>query len=341
MRAIWITKHGGPEVLSVRETPDPPLGRDEVKIRVKAAGLNFAEVTARQGLYPDAPRPPCVVGYEGAGVVEARGEAAGASPPVGARVLYLSRFGGQADTVCVPAHQVLAIPDAMSFEQAAALPVNYLTAHHVLFEVYRLRPGAHVLIHMAAGGVGTAALQLCRTVADVTTYGTASPSKHDYLRQQGCDQPIDYRGNDYVREIQRLTNGRGVDLVVDPLGGPDWRRGYSLLRPCGMLVACGVSNVHGGQRRNLFRVVSVLARSPRFSPISLMNDNRAVGGVNMGHLWGEGPLLRRQMVTLLELYEAGRLAPQVCETVPFSRAADAHRILEERRNLGKVVLIPD
>src|SRR5258708_9784292 len=159
MRAVWITKSGGPEVLAVRETPDPEPGPGQVRVRVHAAGLNFAEVMARQGLYPDAPKPPCIVGYEVAGVVEALGPGV-AEPQVGRRVMALVRFGGHADVVCAPTEQVLEIPDAMSFEEAAALPVNYLTAYHMLFRVANLRSGERVLVHLAAGGVGFAVLPL-------------------------------------------------------------------------------------------------------------------------------------------------------------------------------------
>src|SRR5882672_7281718 len=132
MRAIWITKHGGPEVLEVREAPDPQPQAGEVRVRIRAAGLNFAEVMARQGLYPDAPKPPCVVGYEVAGVVDALGPGVSA-PAVGQRVIGLVRFGGHADTVCVPLDQLLNMPDGMDFVEAAAIPVNYVTAYHMLF----------------------------------------------------------------------------------------------------------------------------------------------------------------------------------------------------------------
>ncbi len=340
MRAVWISKHGGPEVLEVRETPDPVPGPGELKIRVKAAGLNFAEVTARQGLYPDAPKPPCVVGYEGAGVVEAVGPGVSAGR-VGERVFYLTRFGGHADVVCVKEAQAVQMPEAMSFEEGAALPVNYLTAYHMLFEIYRLRPGAHVLVHMAAGGVGTAALQLCRTVPDVTVYGTASAHKHAYLREQGCTHPIDYRSRDYAQEVRRLVGERGVDLVLDALGGGDWKKGYRLLRPTGMLIAFGFANVSVGGRRRLLHLARQFVRVPVFTPLHLMNDNRAIAGVNMGHLWDELELLRRESEALVELYSAGHLRPQVTGRYPFSRAREAFAELEEGRNTGKVLLLPD
>jgi len=223
MRAVWITRPAGPEALEVRETADPEPGPGQVRIGVRAAGLNFAEVMAAQGLYPDAPKPPCVVGYEVAGVIDAPGDGA-QGYAAGQRVLALTRFGGHADVVCVPAGQVLPMPDAMSFEEAAAMPVNYLTAYHMLFRVAGVRPGERVLVHMAAGGVGTAVLQLCRTVDDLEVFGTASAAKHDTLRAEGCAHPIDYHATDYAAEVRRLTQGEGVDIVLDPLGGHDWRK---------------------------------------------------------------------------------------------------------------------
>jgi synaptic vesicle membrane protein VAT-1 len=339
MRAVWITRHGGPEVLQVRESPDPEPKAGEVRVRVHAAGLNFAEVMARQGLYPDAPPPPMVVGYECAGVIDATGDGVDDMGP-GLRVAAMVRFGSHADTVCVPTEQVFPIPDEMSFEHAAALPVNYLTAYHMLFEVARIRPGDRVLVHMAAGGVGTAVLQLCRTVEDVVTFGTASSPKHDHVRAQGCHHPIDYHRVDYTDEVRRLTDGQGVDVVLDALGGGDWKKGYDLLRPSGILVAFGFGNMNVGGRRRLLHVARQLTRIPLFTPMRLMNDNRTVSGVNMGHLWDERALIRREMDALVELYRQGRVRPHIEASVPFDRAAEAHRMLEEGRTMGKVLLVP-
>lgn len=339
MRAVWITKHGGPEVLEVRDTPTPEPQAGQVRVAVTLAGLNFAELSARQGLYPDAPKPPCIVGYEGSGTIEALGEGV-TGLSVGDRVMYMCRFGGHASHVVTAADQVVRIPDAMSFEDAAAMPVNYLTAHHMLFEIARIRPGAHVLVHMAAGGVGTAALQLCRTVPGVVTYGTASASKHDYVREHGCTHPIDYRTRDYSTEVMRLTDGRGVDVVLDALGGADWRKGYALLRPVGVLIAFGLANTNTGGRRSIVNVVKQLVRIPRFSPLKLMDDNRTVAGCNMGHLWDEKELLRRQLDALVELYQEGALRPHVHAIHPFDQAREAFDDLALGRNTGKVLLRP-
>jgi NADPH:quinone reductase-like Zn-dependent oxidoreductase len=339
MRAIWITKHGGPNVLQVRETPDPEPKKGEIKIRVKACGLNFAEVSARQGLYPDAPKPPCIVGYEGAGVVEKLGEGVTA-PAVGTRVLFMSRFGGMSDVVVIPATQAARIPDAMSFEEGAAIPVNYLTAYRMLFDIARVRSGDRVLIHMAAGGVGTAALQLCKTVPNITTFGTASASKHDHVRAQGCDHPIDYRTKDYVEEIKRLTNGEGVDFVFDPLGGKDWAKGYSILRESGLIVCFGMANVAQPGKANWFRAASTFLSRPKFDPFEMMGQNKGVAGLNLGHMWHLQSMIQKGLTDCVTLYEQRKIKPHLDGVFPFDKAADAFGRLENGKNVGKVVMVP-
>jgi NADPH:quinone reductase-like Zn-dependent oxidoreductase len=339
MRAVWITRPAGPQALEVRETADPEPGPGQVRIRVRAAGLNFAEVMAAQGLYPDAPRPPCVVGYEVAGVIDALG-AGVRGHATGQRVLALTQFGGHADVVCVPAEQVLPMPDAMSFEEAAAIPVSYLTAYHMLFRVANVQPGERVLVHMAAGGVGLAVLQLGRTVDGLEVFGTASAAKHDALRAAGCAHPIDYHATDYAAEVRRLTGGQGVDIVLDPLGGRDWRKGLKLLRPGGRLVAYGFANLASGQRRRPGRLVSQLAGLPLLTPLQLMNRNQSVSGVNIGRLWEQTAILRAELQAVLALWDQGRVTPRIDRTYPFTEAAAAHRRILAHQNTGKIVLIP-
>lgn len=339
MRSVVIPRYGGPEVLEVRESATPSPKANEVRVRVHAAGLNFAEVMARKGLYPDAPKAPMVVGYEVAGTVDAVGDRV-TSFRIGERVGAMVRFGGHAEAVCVPEHQVFAIPEGKSFEEAAAIPVNYLTAYHMLFDVFRVRSGDSVLVHMAAGGVGTAVLQLCRTIPGITTFGTASAKKHDYVRSHGCDHPIDYRSQDYVAEVLRWTDGKGVDLILDALGGPDWKKGYSLLRPAGQLIAFGWANMSSGETRSVFRLASQFVQQPRFDLMKLMSENRGVAGTNMGHLWHEVDLLKKSTRALTDLWAAGKITPHVDKVFPFAEAAAAHRWLEEGKNVGKVVLVP-
>jgi synaptic vesicle membrane protein VAT-1 len=334
MKALWLVKRGEWEI---RETPVPLPKPGEVRVEVRAFGLNFAELMASQGLYPDAPKLPAILGYEISGEIDAVGAGVDSSR-IGERVVALTRFGGHAQFCCVPSQFALPIPPAMSFEAAAALPVTYLTAYHMLFFAANLRAGESVLVHMAAGGVGTAVLQLCQTVADIVTFGTASVGKHQVLRDNGCTHPIDYHAVDYEAEVQRLTEGQGVDVVLDPLGGRDTLKGYRLLRAGGRIVVYGFANLQSG-RFNPLHVVGQLARVPRFSPLRLMDENRAVIGVNMGHLFGRADLLFGEMQALLALYEEGKIAPVIDCILPFENAADGYSRIASGQNVGKVVVM--
>jgi NADPH:quinone reductase-like Zn-dependent oxidoreductase len=339
MRAIWTTGTNGPDSLEVRETGDPEPGPGEVRVRVRAAGLCFAEVMAAQGLYPGAPKFPAVLGYEAAGVIDKAGDGADARR-VGSRVVALASFGGHSDVVCVPERQALVIPPGKGFEEAAAIPVNYLTAYHILFRTAHVQPGERVLVHMAAGGLGTAALQLCRTVEGVETFGTASAAKHEAIRQEGCAHPIDYHTTDYVKEVRRLTGGEGVDVVLDPLGGADSRKGLKLLRPGGRLIAYGFANMTSGTRRNPARVLRQAASMPLLTPLQLMNANKAVAGVHIGRLVTRMDLLTRELTEVLALWAAGTVTPRIDLTFSFDKAAEAHRRILAHGNTGKIILTP-
>jgi synaptic vesicle membrane protein VAT-1 len=338
MRQVVITKSGGPHVLTIREQEDKRPGTGEVAIRVKAAGINFADIMARKGLYPDAPKPPCVVGYEVSGHVEAVGK--GVDPTLrGKPVLALTRFGGYADRVLVPVGQVSEKPASLSFEQAAAIPVNYLTAYQLLVVMGSLKPGESVLIHNAGGGVGLAALEIARKIGAVT-FGTASPGKHDFLRAKGLDHPIDYRTGDWAKKILELTGGRGVELIMDPLGGKNWKKSYRVLRATGRMGMFGMSTVTESRGAIVIRFVRLLVQTPWFHPFRLMNANKAVFGVNMGHLWNEGLKVNGWMQALLLGVEEGWVNPHVDRSFRFEEAGKAQTYIEERRNVGKVVLVP-
>lgn len=343
MKALVQTGNGGPEVLQVQERPDPPVGPGEVRIAVRAAGINFADTMARVGLYPDAPKPPCVMGYEVAGEVESLGE--GVSDfAIGARVMAGTRFGGQAELVTVPADQALPLPERLSFEQGAAFPVNYGTAYAALIIMGSLREGDRVLIHAAAGGVGIAATQIARNVG-AEIFGTASPSKHDAIRAQGVAHAIDYRSQDFETEAMRITGGEGVDLVIDALGPTSFRKDYRLLRSGGRLVMYGLSEVTNESGRDIPAALKSLAKMPLatipwWKSLALMNENKGVFGLNMLKWWEREGSLDRVTEPLMADLEAGRLEPVVAEAFPFERAGEAHEFIAQRRNVGKVVLFP-
>jgi NADPH:quinone reductase-like Zn-dependent oxidoreductase len=335
MRQAVIPRHGPADVFEIRESPDPVPGDGEIRIRVRAAGINFADILTRIGLYPDAPKPPVVVGYEVAGVVDAVG-AGVTSAHEGDRVVALTRFGGYADCVVVPATQAYRFPDRLSDAEAAAVPVTYLTAAIALYRMAALRPGETVLVHNAGGGLGIAATQLAR-LRRATVIGTASASKHDALRSFGVDHAIDYRTADVASDVKRLTKGRGVDVVLDPLGGSSFGESYRMLAPLGRLVMLGISSM-SGERRSAWRVLRSWWAMKSFEPLSLINRNRGVFGLNVGHLWDERRQLQPIMDLLLTELSAGRLEPVVAKTFPLERVADAHRFIQNRCNIGKVVL---
>lgn len=337
MQQVWITRAGPPEVLQVREAPDPEAGPGQIRIRVKAAGINFADLMARVGLYPDAPKIPCVVGYEVSGVVDAVGEGV-TGFATGDRVLGMPRFGGYTDTLVVPTEQAFRIPDAMTFEQAAAMPVVYLTAYNMMLFTGALRPGSSVLIHSAAGGVGIAAIQIAKT-RGCTIFGTASPGKHDFLRKLGVQHPID-SGGDYAAAVRAVVGDKGVDLVLDPIGGKSWTVGYDLLAPCGRLVMFGLSAAASGKKRNLLHAIGQVMQIKSFAPRKLMDDNKTVTGCNMGHLFGRLDLLRPQFQELLAMFERGEIAPHVDRTFRFDEAPAAHHFIHDRKAIGKVLLVP-
>jgi NADPH:quinone reductase-like Zn-dependent oxidoreductase len=331
VRAVVVTKHGGPEVLKVQERPDPTPGPGEVLVRVAAAGINFADVMARIGLYPDAPKPPCVVGYEVAGTIVDLG------PDVqgidhGERVLAATEFNGYADQVVVRATDVIPLPESMTFEQGAAVPIAYATAWSALIGHGNLQAGERVLIHAAAGGVGIAATQIAkRHGAEV--YGAALPSKHEALGAIGVDHPLDYTQAGWQDQLPSF------DIVLDAIGGKSFRTSYELLRPGGRLVAYGASAVVSGERRNLIAALRTVRGMPRFKLIKQMHDSKSVIGLNMLTEWRERGSLDHWARPLRELLADGTIRPVIAADFDFDHAGEAQQMLIERRNVGKVVLV--
>ncbi len=332
MRAIVITKHGGPSVLQVQEKPDPQLGPGQIRIDVAAAGINFADVMARMGLYADAPKTPCVVGYEVAGTILELGEGVeGLSH--GQRVVAGTQFGGYASQVVVTANDVIALPDELSFEQGAAIPVNYGTAWAGLVGYGNIQPGERVLVHSAGGGVGIAAIQIAKR-SGAELYGTASPGKHDRIRELGVDHVLDYNKSGWESGLPKF------DIILDAVGGKSFRTSYSLLRPGGRLVAFGASAVVSGQRKNIVTALRTVARMPRFNMIKQMSESKAVIGLNMLSLWKDRGTLQPWIGPLREMLDDGTIKPVVAGDFSFEEAGAAQTMITERRNVGKVVLAP-
>lgn len=341
MRQIVNTDNGSYDVLQVQEVPELVPREDELVINVRASGLNFADILARKGQYPDGPSKPCVMGYEVSGVVESVGSKVNDSW-IGEEVIATCRFGGQAEQVCVREQQVFKKPGTLSFEQAAAVPVNYLTAWVLLVVMGSLQKNESILIHNVGGGVGIAALDIAKHIG-AETYGTASRHKHSFLIERGLEFAVDYRTNDWFEEIMTLTDNMGVDLITDPLGGKEWKRSYKALRSTGRLGMFGISTASGSPEfglKSYWDMFKTVIQMPFYHPLSLLDKNRGVFGVNIGHLWHEKEKAVSWMKAIIEGIEEGWINPHVDTTFPFKEAGEAHRYIEERKNIGKVILVP-
>jgi NADPH:quinone reductase-like Zn-dependent oxidoreductase len=340
MRAVVARQYGSPEVFELQNLPDPQLQPAQVLIRVKAVGINFADILSRMGMYGGVPKPPFVPGLEIAGTIE---DVAPGLPPqaaglrVGARVAALTKFNGYAELVAVPALQVFPMPENVPFEDAAAMPVNYLTAYHSLFQMGNLQPGDRILIHAAAGGVGIAAIQLAKA-RRLIIFGTAGAAKQDYLRSIGVDHPIDYSKEDFVEVVRRVAPD-GIELAFDAIGGDYFKRSERCLGPGGRLVVYGFSAAVGSDgKRNLWRIARALLQTRFYHPLPMIDRNLAVIGVHLGRMRGREALLKKEMDEILRMYQAGEIKPVIARSFPLEAAADAHRFIHARQNIGKVLL---
>lgn len=336
---IVITKAGGPEVLEVQENTLSSPGKNEISIEVKASGINFADILARQGLYQDAPPLPAVVGYEVSGQVVAVGEGVD-EQWMGKSVLALTRFGGYSSHINVPVEQAFDMGENIDYAQAASIPVAYLTAYELMVVLGNLQPTDTVLIHNAGGGVGLALLDIAKHIG-ATTIGTASSGKHEFLKARGLDHAVDYRTQNWFKEVMNITDNKGVELITDPLGGSNWRDSYRALRATGRLGMFGVSEASANGPIGKLKLLKTAISMPFFHPINLMNQNKSVFGVNMGRLWHEVPRIQRWTDSIIEGVKQGWVRPVVDKTFKFSQAGEAHQYIEDRKNKGKVILIPD
>ena len=341
IKQVRITGKGGVDRLQVRAVPLPEPGPGELRIRVEVAGVNFADVMMRLGLYPDAPALPAVPGYEVAGRVDALGPGTAAAW-LDKPVVAMCNFGGYSEAICVPADLVWPVPPGVAPTAAAALPVNYLTAWQMVRIMAPVGPDDTVLIHSAAGGVGQAAVQLC-SLAGARIIGSASPAKHDVLRGQGVEVVFDSRRSGFADLVREATGGRGADVVLEPRHGRWIMESYRSLAKCGRLVLFGFSSAAVGRGSGTWSALRTLAQVPwlRLNPIRLMNDNASVAGVNLGRMWDQRERTGRWLGALLELLAAGEIMPHIDGVFAFDEAGAAHDRLEQRLNVGKVLLVPD
>ncbi len=339
MQVIRLERHGGPVVFVQREIDAPEPQPGELRVRAEAIGINFADILARQGIYPACPPLPCTLGYEVAGVVDAVGADVDAGW-LGRRVMALTDFGAYAQAACVDARYVWEIPAGLSSERAAALPLNYLTAWALLRAMGSLQGHETVLIHNAGGGVGLAAVDIARHLG-AKIIGSASAGKHARLLERGVAQTLDYHQEDWESAVMDLTGGRGVDLAIDPIGGWHWRRSLSVLAATGRLGMYGISSASAPGLAGRLKVLKLFLGAPWFHPAKLIPGNQGVFGVNIHAMYQEAPLFGTWMQGILDGLADGWVRPQVDRSFSFAQVGDAHAYIEQRRNFGKVVLVPD
>lgn len=322
----------------MRESEIPTPDAEEIVIAVKAIGLNFADVLARRGLYPDAPKNPAVLGYDVAGVVHSIGEEV-THVKVGQRVAALTRFGGYSEYAITFAEGVAAIPDNISFEEATALATQGCTAYYCAEESVQLHEGDNVLVHAAAGGVGSLLVQYAKHKG-CKVYGTASTKKQDFLRELGVDVPIDYTSQNFDEIITKdLIEDQQLDVIFDSIGGSVFKKGMKTLGQGGRMVSYGAASQMDKGKKNLIATLKVGLGFGIFSPIPLLMNSQSIITVNMLRVADHRKhIFKHVFDQVMDLASQGVLKPKVGKVFPVDQFADAHAYLEQRKSLGKVVV---
>jgi len=334
MQAVTLRRHGPPRTLRVEPCAEPSIGPHDVLVLVKAAGVNFADVLARQGLYPDAPRPPYILGYETAGEVLEVGESVVGVKP-GQRVLAYHRSGGYAQRVAVPAAQVFPLPDSIPYQSAVLLPLNYGTAYLALHRTGPVEPGMRVFIHAAAGGVGMAAVDLARRAGLEIVAAASTHFKRARLVTEGVRYVVPAKRMRVHHVSKRLFGGPGFDVVLDSVGGRSIQDGLRALKPGGRVVSLGIGGV---SRRGPLGALAFFLGAPRLTYLDLLGPSHGLYGINLSRLMADTALVRSTLETLIAWAAAGEIHPAPGRVMPLADAGEAHRILESRGNVGKIVL---
>jgi NADPH:quinone reductase-like Zn-dependent oxidoreductase len=338
IQSLQISKFGDPQVLKLTSTSAPEIFPHGVRIEVSASGVNFADVMMRMGLYPEAPKPPFVPGYEVSGVVTEVGHEV-KNLRVGDRVLAGCRFGGYSSEVVLPDTQVRKIPAKLTDIEAAAIPVNFLTAWVALQDMARVRKGDRVLIQSAAGGVGVAAIQMAAQAGAHVVGVVGSTAKEYTVKSLGAAEVI---SNSDWETLSDKTIGN-FDIILDPTGGESLKRSFKRLTTTGRLVNYGAASIVGGEKRSVLKLLSFARHTTFFTPFKLMMENKGVFGLNMLQLFPadtqEGPSpMEIALDRLLEKFEDGSYKVIIGKTFPLSQGGAAQSYLQSRANIGKVIL---
>ena len=336
MKAVFLTKKGAAsQAFEIRELPQPSAGPGQVLIKVEAFGLNFADVMARRGMYKEAPPMPCVLGYDVAGLVVATG-ADVSNVTAGDHVTAMTRFGGYAEYAVTDALATSLIPTGLDAPTATALTTQFCTAYFAAAEMVNLHSGDKVLIQSGAGGVGTALVQYAK-YKQCEIFSTAgSAEKIQYLSRSGVHHPINYNTHDFEQEIKQLTDGKGVDVIFDAVGGKSVKKGFRLLAAGGRIVCFGAADMNN---RNLPGKIKAALGFGIYHPVMFMMASRSMIGINMLRVADEQPLvIQRCLNAVVKLTEAGVFAPSIGKVFNVAEIAAAHDYLEQRKSVGKVVV---
>jgi NADPH:quinone reductase-like Zn-dependent oxidoreductase len=336
MKSVILTKYGGPEVLKVKELNDIDPLNNQVRIKVHYVGINFAEIMARMKLYPGGPKPGSILGGEVSGVIDKIGKDV-QGLRIGEKVMGLSLNGSYSSQVCIDADSIIPLPDNFKLDEAAAFPVAYITAYMMIFDLGNLQDKDTFLIHGAGGGVGTAAVQLAKT-KNIKIIGTSSSWKHEELIKMGVDKCIDYNTDNTEKEIMDFTNGKGVDLVIDPIGAKNWKLSYRSLAKMGKLIIYGDQNLVKGDKLKPIVAMKEMYSMPKYKPMDLMANNKTVMGYHLGRFNGHEWKVKRSIENLVKLVNDNDLHPVIDSKFSFKDAPKAHRHIQNRKNFGKVLL---
>jgi synaptic vesicle membrane protein VAT-1 len=336
LRRYLVHRYGGPERLSLESAPEPEPRSGEVRVAARAIGINFADLIQRAGHYPRQPPMPFTPGMEAAGIIDAVGDGV-AADMIGRRVMAVPIYGSHAEKFCLPAEYAMELPDWADFAEGAAFPVMALTAWYALHELGRARVGERVVVTAAAGGVGTAILQLARRAGLRTMAVVGSPAKHELVRSLGAEIVTDY---ERCAADLRRSWGR-ADLVVDAVGGTLFRPLWRLLDVSGRYILYGFAEAGAPGGISYLRGARGLLAMGFLRPYRLVTANLTLAGFNLSVVPNQLPLLREHAARLLAMWRDGEIRPILGERFPFDQLPDAHRLLASRRSTGRVVVDVD
>jgi len=322
MKAIRIHNHGGPEVLAYEDVPVPEPGAGEARVKIEASGVNFIDIYHRIGLYPM--NRPCILGSEGAGIVDALGEGVSEVKP-GDRVAYAMIPGSYAEYAVVPAVKLVPVPDDIDAKSAAGIMLQGMTAHYLTHSTYPLQKGDTALVHAAAGGVGLLLVQVAKLLGAKVIGTVSTQAKADLARRAGADEIIQYTQADFLAEVKRITNGQGVHVVYDSVGATTFEKSLDCLRPRGYLVLFGQSSgpVAAFDPAKLAAKGSLFLTRPSLAHYALTRAE-----------------LLRRATDLFDWMQAGKLNLRIEKSLPLQDAREAQQLLEKRKTTGKLIIIP-